>query len=221
MTGEREARLAVLEPPPTRPWGGSAAPAMRILAISGSLRRESHNRGLLLAAAELLPQEVELELFEQLKALPPYDQDDDLEPAPAAVARLRAAIADADALLIATPEYNSSIPGQLKNALDWASRPLATSVLRNKPAAVIGASIGAFGAVWSQAELRKVLAATGARVLDVELAVGHAAERFDERGRFTDPQLREQLGGVVEVLLDEVGLRGALAGSTMRTPLHL
>ncbi len=174
---------------------------MKILAIAGSLRRDSHNRMLLLAAAELLPPEVDFELFEGLKTVPPYDEDDEREPAPAAVARLRAAIARADALLIATPEYNSSIPGQLKNALDWASRPIASSVLRNKPVAVVGASTGAFGAVWSQAELRKVLAATGARVLDVELAVGHAAERFDEQGLLADESVREQLEEALDVLL--------------------
>jgi chromate reductase len=173
---------------------------MKILAIAGSLRRDSHNRRLLLAAAELLPRDVDFELFEDLKAVPPYDEDDDVEPAPA-VARLRAAIADADSLLIATPEYNSSIPGQLKNALDWASRPIATNVLRNKPVAVVGASTGAFGAVWAQAELRKVLAATGARVLDVELAVGHAVERFDEQGRLADESVREQLEEVLDVLV--------------------
>jgi chromate reductase len=174
---------------------------MKILAIAGSLRRESYNRRLLLAAADLLPEDVDFELFEGLKAVPPYDEDDEVEPAPSAVARLRAAIADADALLFATPEYNSSIPGQLKNALDWASRPIASSVLRNKPVAVIGASTGAFGAVWSQAELRKVLAAAGARVLDVELAVGHATERFDEQGRLADESAREQLQEVLDVLL--------------------
>src|SRR5260370_42619832 len=118
---------------------------MKIVAIGGSRRRESHNRRLLLAAAELLPADVDFELFEDLKAVPPYDEDDDLEPAPPAVSRLRAAIASADALLIATPEYNSSIPGQLKNALDWASRPIASTVLRNKPVAVLGPSTGAFG----------------------------------------------------------------------------
>lgn len=186
---------------------------MNILAIAGSLRRESYNRRLLLAAAELLPPDVDFELFEGLKAVPPYDEDDDLEPAPPAVSRLRAAIASADTLLIATPEYNSSIPGQLKNALDWASRPIATSVLRNKPVAVVGASTGAFGGVWSQAELRKVLAATGARVLDVELAVGHAAERFDEQGRLADESVREQLDETLDVLVGAVqpGLTAAAA----------
>jgi len=176
---------------------------MKVLAISGSLRRDSHNRKLLRAAAELFPRDIEVELWDGLKAVPPYDEEDDTEPAPAAVARLRAAIAGADALLIATPEYNSSIPGQLKNALDWASRPVATNALRNKPVAVIGASTGAFGAVWSQAELRKVLAATGARVADVEVAVGHAQERFDDEGRLTDDDLRGQLQEVVDALVAE------------------
>src|SRR5919198_6507733 len=120
---------------------------MKVPAISGSLRRDSYNTRLLHSAAELLPEGVELELWDGLKAIPPYDQDDDLEPAPAAVAAFRAAIAGADAILFATPEYNSSIPGALKNALDWASRPVATNVLRNKPVAAVGASAGAFGAV--------------------------------------------------------------------------
>src|SRR3954452_23986760 len=154
---------------------------MKILAVSGSLRSGSYNTRLLEAARELMPAGVELELYDGLKAVPPYDEEDDVQPAPPAVARLRDAIGGAHALLFATPEYNSSVPGQLKNALDWASRPLATNVLRNKPVAVVGASAGAFGAVWAQAELRKTLAATGARVIDVEVAVGHAAKRFDER----------------------------------------
>jgi chromate reductase, NAD(P)H dehydrogenase (quinone) len=150
-------------------------------------------------------------LFDELKAVPPYDEDDDVEPAPAAVRRLRAAIAGADALLFATPEYNSSIPGQLKNALDWASRPLATNVLRNKPVAVIGASTGAFGAVWSQAELRKVLAAAGARVLDVELAVGHVAERLDRGAARDDEDLREQLREVTDALVEAARTRALVA----------
>ena len=151
---------------------------MRVLGISGSLRRESHNTRLLRVAAELMPPPAELVLFEGLKDVPPYDEDDDGDLAPRAVRRLRNAIAGADAVLIATPEYNSSIPGQLKNALDWASRPLADNVLRNKPVAVIGASTGSFGAVWAQAETRKVLGSTGARVLDLELPVAGADQAF-------------------------------------------
>ena len=179
---------------------------MKVLAISGSVRRDSHNTNLLRAAQELLPRDVELELWDGLKAVPPYDEDDDVDPAPEAVARLRAAIAGADAVLFATPEYNSSVPGQLKNALDWGSRPVATNVLRNKPVAVVGASTGAFGAVWSQAELRKILAAIGARVLDAQVAVGHAPTRF-EGGRLIDEDIREQLAAVVEQLVDAARAR--------------
>ncbi|HET9675674.1 MAG TPA: NAD(P)H-dependent oxidoreductase [Gaiellaceae bacterium] len=149
----------------------------RILGISGSLRRDSHNTNLLRAAAEAAGPGVELEVYDGLKQIPPYDEDDDVHPRPSSVAHLASAIADADAVLFATPEYNASIPGQLKNAIDWISRPVATNVLRNKPVMVVGASTGAFGAVWAQAELRKVLAALGARVLDVELPVPHAHTR--------------------------------------------
>src|SRR5919205_2106864 len=170
---------------------------MKVLGISGSLRRDSYNTKLLRAAARLLPAGAELEIWDGLKAVPPYDEDDDVEPVPAAVAALRAAIAGADALLFATPEYNSSVPGQLKNALDWISRPLAKNPLRGKPVAVVGASAGAFGAVWAQAELRKILAAIGARVVEECVAVGHASTRFEEDGRLLDDDLREQLGEVV------------------------
>jgi len=176
---------------------------MRVLAISGSLRRDSHNTLLLRAAAEHLPFGVELELWEGLREVPPYDQDDDVEPAPAAVAALRDAVAEADAVLIATPEYNHSIPGALKNALDWASRPYATNAFRGKPVAVIGASAGLFGAVWAQAELRKVLAAMGARVLDGGVAVGQAADKLDADGGLLDEALRERLDDLLGALLAE------------------
>jgi chromate reductase, NAD(P)H dehydrogenase (quinone) len=184
---------------------------MKVLGISGSLRRDSHNTQLLRAAAELLPDGVEFELWDGLKAVPPYDEDDDLEKAPATVADLRDAIAGADAILFSTPEYNHSVPGQLKNALDWASRPLATSPLRNKPVAVVGASMGAFGAVWAQAELRKVLAAIGARLVEGEVAVGHAHTRFDDDGQLTDDDLREQLAEVVDALTVVTRARDLLA----------
>ena len=170
---------------------------MKVLGISGSLRNDSYNTALLLNVP------VELELWDGLKAIPPYDEDDDVEPAPPAVARMRAAVAGADAILFATPEYNSSVPGQLKNAVDWLSRPHATSVLRNKPAAVVGASTGVFGAVWAQAELRKVLAAAGARVIEDGIAVGRAHERFDADGVLTDDELVDQLGHVVGTVIYE------------------
>src|SRR5712691_12586543 len=186
---------------------------MKVLGISGSLRRDSYNRALLSAAAELFPDDAELEVWDGLKAVPPYDEDDDVNPAPPAAAQLRDALAGADAVFFATPEYNSSVPGQLKNAIDWASRPLATNVLRNKPVAVVGASTGAFGAVWAQAELRKVLAATGARVVEGEVAIGHAPTRFDEAGRLVDENLREELDEVVHALVDAVRERAALAAA--------
>ena len=185
---------------------------MRVLGISGSLRRDSHNTRLLRAAGELVEAEgAEFEVFDGLKAIPPYDEDDDVGNGPDAVARFREAIAGADALLFSTPEYNSSIPGVLKNAIDWASRPLATNSLRNKPVAIVGASTGMFGAVWAQAELRKVLATAGARVAEGEVAVGHAPERFDANGVLTDDNLREQLQEVVEALVAETALREAIA----------
>jgi chromate reductase, NAD(P)H dehydrogenase (quinone) len=192
---------------------------MKLLAISGSLRRDSHNTKLLRAAEELVPEVMEFELWDRLKEIPPYDEEDDVEPAPPAVAAFRRAIADAEAVLIATPEYNSSIPGQLKNAIDWVSRPLATNPLRNKPVAVVGASTGAFGAVWAQAELRKVLGATGARVVEGDVALGHAHTKFDENGELLDEDAREQLAEVVVALLLEVTpthLLGEQAGESRR-----
>lgn len=177
---------------------------MRVLGISGSLRADSHNTRLLRAAAGLLPPGAEMIVYGELRAVPPYDADDDSEPAPAAVAELRAALAAADAVLVATPEYNSSVPGVLKNALDWASRPLATNALRNKPVAVIGASTGMFGAVWSQAECRKVLAAIGARVIDRELPVPTAHELLRDDCTLTQPDLETELRSILAELLAEV-----------------
>jgi len=174
---------------------------MKVLAISGSLRRDSHNTALLRTAADLLPPSVELEIFDGLKAVEPYDEDDDYDAGPAGARRLRAAIESADAVLIATPEYNSSIPGQLKNAIDWASRPEAENALWGKPVAVVGASTGMFGAVWSQAEARKVAAASGARVIENDLPVGHAGEAFTEDGRLTDPDLRERYTELLDELV--------------------
>jgi len=178
---------------------------MHVLGISGSLRRDSHNTALLRHAGELFEAEgAEFEIYDGLRDIPAYDEDDDVENGPEAVARIRAAVAQADAVFFTTPEYNSSIPGALKNAIDWLSRPLAENPLRNKPVAVIGASTGMFGAVWAQAELRKVLAATGARVAEGEVPVGHAHTRFDGNGRFTDENLDEEIRQVVRNLLAEV-----------------
>jgi chromate reductase len=178
---------------------------MKVLGISGSLRRDSHNAELLRAAAELLPPGAELELWDDLKAVPADDADDDEGPDTrvASLRSLAAAVEDADVVLFSTPEYNHSIPGALKNALDWLSRPLADSPLRNKPVAVVGASTGLFGAVWAQAELRKVLGAIGARVVDRELPVGLAADAFVD-GRLADPDLELSLAGLLAELCSEV-----------------
>ena len=182
---------------------------MKILAISGSLRADSLNTMLLHAAAEFAHGEVEFEVWDGLKAVPPYDQDDEDGTPPFAVARLRSAIAEADAVLFATPEYNASIPGVLKNALDWVSRPFATNAMRNKPVAVVGASAGMFGAVWAQAELRKVLSTMGARVADGDVVVGHAGDRFDEDGALNEPNLVEEVREVALMLMAEPSPRSS------------
>jgi chromate reductase len=182
---------------------------MLILAISGSLRRDSYNTALLRAAAERLPRGARLGIYDALGEVPPYD-DDRLVSPPESVVRLRDAVGAADAVLISTPEYNSSMPGQLKNALDWLSRPLAQSPLRNKPAAVIGASTGMFGAVWAQAETRKVLGAIGARVLDRELPVPTADQKL-AGGRLDDHEIGSRLEELLGELAAAVSEREAYA----------
>jgi len=174
---------------------------MKVLAISGSLRRDSHNTALLRAAAELVPPPVELEIFDGLKAVEPYDEDDDRGGGPAGARQLREAIESADAILIAAPEYNSSIPGQLKNAIDWASRPLRNNALWGKPVAVVGASTGMFGAVWAQAEVRKTAAASGARVVETDLPVGHADQALTEDGRLVDAEQRDRYVEILDELI--------------------
>jgi chromate reductase len=183
---------------------------MRILAISGSLRRDSHNTALLRAAAALLPPDVEVVEYDGLAAIPNFNEDD-VPDRPAAAQHFWDAVADADGVLIATPEYNSSIPGVLKNALDWLSRPLEDSPLRNKPAVVIGASTGMFGAVWAQAETRKVLGAIGARVVDRELPVPTAHEQFHPTGKLLDTALEAELVISLNALRDAIDARAARA----------
>jgi chromate reductase, NAD(P)H dehydrogenase (quinone) len=172
---------------------------MRLLAISGSLRRASYNSTLLEAAAAETGAGVDVVFWSGLDAIPAYSEDVDETPRP--VALLKGEIAAADAILFATPEYNASVPGALKNALDWVSRPFEESPLRGKPVAVVGASQGLFGAVWAQAELRKILKAIGARVEDRELLIAHAQHAFTPEGRLRDRQDAATLTAMIEALL--------------------
>jgi chromate reductase len=182
---------------------------MLVLGLSGSLRRDSHNSTLLRAAgAELTGADADgahrFEVFEGLAEIPPYNEEHDTADAPESVRALREAIAGADALLIATPEYNGSIPGQLKNAIDWASRPYGRASLGGKPAAVIGASMSQFGAKWAQADLRRVLGITGAKPLERDLPLGTAHEAFDADGRLVDDAQRAELAELVAELRQAV-----------------
>lgn len=179
---------------------------MQILGIPGSLRAGSHNRRLLELVADSLPDGVELAVWEGLRDVPAFDEDEEGTP-PFAVAAFRGQVEAADAVLVVTPEYNGSVPGALKNALDWGSRPRETSAFRGKPVAVIGASTGSFGGVWAHAEAKKVLGLMGARVVDAELSLGKAHERLAE----PDDELRSVLRRVVDVLVDEAAARAAAA----------
>jgi chromate reductase, NAD(P)H dehydrogenase (quinone) len=176
---------------------------MRILAVSGSLRDRSFNTSLLRAAAEAAPDGVEVELWEGLGDLPIYDQDLEDGKVPESVRRLREEWAAADAILFATPEYNGSVPGGLKNAIDWASRPKFEAALTNKTVAVVGASTGQFGALWAQQDLKRILGIAGARVVGTEIPVPRAHERIDEHGRLLDAELHEQLRLHLETLAAE------------------
>jgi chromate reductase len=166
---------------------------MKVLAVSGSLRADSHNTRLLRAAAEAAPEGVEVELWEGIGDLPIYSEDLEGGPLPDSVRRLRRDWAEADAILFATPEYNGSVPGGLKNAVDWASRPVREGALKNKTVAVIGASTGQFGAMWAQQDLHKILGIAGARVVGDALPVSRAHEGFDEN-------VHERLRDVLESL---------------------
>jgi chromate reductase len=172
---------------------------VKILAVSGSLRADSYNTALARAARELAPAGVEVEVYDGLASLPPYDQDLDEGDGevPAAVRDLRARIEAADGILFVTPEYNGSIPGVLKNAIDWASARHRGSSLANKTVAIAGATTGQYGAIWAQQDLRRVLGIAGARVVAGELPFSRAQSLFDEDGRLRSPaqvaRLREHL----------------------------
>jgi chromate reductase, NAD(P)H dehydrogenase (quinone) len=171
---------------------------VKVLAISGSLRADSYNSRLLAEAAAAAPGGVEVELLDPalIADLPLYDQDLDVPgDVPMSVQRLREAWADADAIVFATPEYNGSVPGGLKNAVDWASRPRLEAALTNRTVAVVGTSTGQFGAVWAQNDLRRILGIAGARVVGEGLAVPRAQEGFSE-------QLHEQLRDLLQLLVE-------------------
>ena len=172
----------------------------QVIGIAGSLRRGSINKSLLRAAKELAPPELQIEIRD-LTDLPFYNQDVEDAGEPASVIAFKEAIARADALLVATPEYNHGVPGVLKNAVDWASRPRITSPLRDKPVAVVGASPGNGSTARAQAQLREAFVFTGACVMpQPELLIGAAASHFDENGNLTDPALRAALLELVEAL---------------------
>jgi len=174
---------------------------VRITGIAGSLRRESFNRRLLHAATHEMPPGAELTLWDGLGAVTPFSEDLEAAPAPPGVAELRQVIAEADGLLFATPEYNGSVPGQLKNAIDWASRPTRAGVLQGKPAAVISASPSPHGAAWAQADLRKILTIAGADVCDSGLAIPRVPGQFTPAGLLADPAMNRALTQLITSLL--------------------
>lgn len=177
---------------------------MRVLGIAGSLRAGSLNSALLAAAADVAPEGVEVEPFVGLRDLPHYDADLDREPVPEPVRRLRDAIEAADAVLVVTPEYNGTIPGVLKNAIDWASRPFPENALRGKPVAVSGATTGGFGGVWAQADARKALGIAGARTIERGVAIPSANDHLDPEEGLRTASFREELTRVLEDLRAEV-----------------
>ena len=181
---------------------------MRVLAIGGSVREGSYNAALLRAAAECAA-DGQFVIWRGLHDIPVYDEDLERLAPPLPVVALRYEIGNSDAVLIATPEYNGSIPGGLKNALDWVSRPFATNVLRNKRVAVIGASTGLFGAAGAQAELRKVLAVIGADVLETSLLVPSVDKAFGAKGRLDDRALGGALCAIVHELARDSAARAA------------
>jgi chromate reductase len=173
---------------------------MRFLGFAGSLRRASYNRGLIRAAVDLAPTGITIEVFD-LGDLPLYNQDVEDAGEPSSVVAFKRAIGLADALLVATPEYNHGVPGVLKNAIDWASRPRVTSPLRDKAVAVTGASPGHGSTARAQAQLRDAFVFTGACVMPLpELLIGSAAQHFDDHGNLADLALRARLVELVEAL---------------------
>lgn len=178
---------------------------VNILGIAGSLRSGSLNRALLRAAEDLAPQEMVFRTFD-LSAIPLYNGDVEAQGEPAPVIEFKQAIRESDALLIATPEYNYGIPGVLKNAIDWASRPPGNSPLAGKPAAIMGASMGMGGTIRAQLSLRQSFVFTEVHaMLKPEVLVAKAHEKFDAEGRITDDATRKQIGKFLSAFLEWIG----------------
>lgn len=179
---------------------------LRVLGLAGSLRRESYNRRLLRAAPALAPDGLEVATWDQLGSIPQFSEDVEAAGVPDPVLALRREVATADGLLIATPEYNQSIPGVLKNTVDWLSRR-PERALNGKPSAIVGATPGPWGTRFAQRELRHVLHSTGSLVLpSPALFLRDAAAAFDDDGRLTDERARESLGRLLEAFVDWIAL---------------
>jgi len=174
---------------------------IRILGIAGSLRRQSYNRGALQAATELVPEGAEIEIFE-LDGIPGFNQDDEQNP-PEKIVEFKRKIREADAILFVTPEYNYSVPGVLKNAIDWASRPYGDNAWNGKPTAIMGASIGNIATARAQYDLRKMMVFLNMfPVNQPEVMIGNAAERFDENGKLTDETTKKYIRQLLQNLAD-------------------
>ena len=174
-----------------------------VCGIAGSLRRGSYNRALLRAAQELVPDGMEIRIFDRMAEIPLFNEDVESEGDPEPVQALKRAIGESDALLVATPEYNHGVPGVLKNAIDWASRPPRGSVLAGKPAAMLGASPGITGTARAQSQLRQAFVFTNTpALLQPEILVYRARETFDDEGRLTDEKTREFIGKLLRALAD-------------------
>lgn len=173
--------------------------SIRVVGIAGSLREGSFNKGLLRAAVEVSPAEMEISTFDRLGDIPPYNDDVMSKGDPEPVAAFKAAIREADAMLIATPEYNYGIPGVLKNAIDWASRPAGKSALNRKPAAIMGCSPGLGGTIRAQHALRQSFVFTDTYVMSQpEIKIPSAAPLFDSSGRLADETTRQYIRKFLE-----------------------
>lgn len=178
------------------------ADTIRILGIAGSLRKGSYNRLALGNAQKLVPENAHIETFE-LEGIPGFNQDEESNP-PRRIVELKARIRQADALLIATPEYNYSVPGVLKNAIDWASRPYGDSAWNGKPVAIMGASVGLFGSARAQYHLRQMFVFLNMYAVNQpEVMIGNAPTRFDAQGNLTDEQSKKLIKLLLRNLVDQ------------------